>query len=291
MTWALYRWIWQLDGPLYVGAPPAGSLNRARLYVPARALWGAVTAELARLEGTDLPKYDAVGSEVREQTRFTYLYPAEHSEKGWHTWLPEYREGDGRVWLPDSGVHRAAAAQTERRFRSRLLSSRPGTAIDPSNDATDEGSMRETECVQMRWRQNDGTVGSAVAMVGFVFTRDETIKRRLDRVEVLFLGGDSRYGLGRMRRIAFEGAEQVFGLSVEGGTQHPQVQARRVLAHAEAATMKGDLECLAGWDYQKLGKVQNVAGPLWTPGSHVTTDVSWALLPNGTWQLAAEPPP
>lgn len=53
MTWALHYWSWQLDGPLYVGAPPAGSLNRARLYVPARALWGAVTAELARLEGTD----------------------------------------------------------------------------------------------------------------------------------------------------------------------------------------------------------------------------------------------
>lgn len=289
MTWALHRWIWELDGSLYVGAPPAGSLNRARLYVPARALWGAVSAELARLEGTDQPKYDAVGSEVREQTRFTYLYPAEHSEKGWHTWLPEYREGDGRVWLPDSGVRRAAGAETERRFRSRLLSTRPGTAIEPSNDAADEGSMRETECVQTRWRQNDGSVGSAVAMVGFVFTRDETIKRRLDRVKVLFLGGDSRYGLGRMRRITFDGAEQVFGLSVERGTQHPQVRTQRVLAHAEATTMRGDLECLAGWDYQKPGKVQKISDPLWMPGSEGTSDAAWSLVPDGTWKLEERP--
>lgn len=127
-------------------------------------------------------------------------------------------------------------------------------------------------------------------MVGFVFTRDETIKRRLDRVEVLFLGGDSRYGLGRMRRIAFDGAEQVFGLSVEAGAQHPAVRARRVLAHAEATTMRGDLECLAGWDYQKPGNVQKVADPLWIPGSEGTGDAAWSLLPDGTWKLAERPP-
>ncbi|GIW70798.1 MAG: hypothetical protein KatS3mg102_0340 [Planctomycetota bacterium] len=48
MSWSLFRWTWQLESPLYVGMPPAGSLNRCRLYVPARALWGAVTAEIAR---------------------------------------------------------------------------------------------------------------------------------------------------------------------------------------------------------------------------------------------------
>ena len=290
MTWALHRWIWQLDGPLYVGAPPAGSLNRARLYVPARTLWGAVTAELARLEGADheMPKYETVGTEVLEQTRCTYLYPAERCESEWHAWLPEYREGKGLVLHPEPGVHRASAAQTERRFRSRLLSIRPGTAIDPSNDAADEGSLRETECIQTRWRQNGGSVGSPVVMVGFVFTKDENFRRRLERIGTLFLGGDTRYGLGRVDRVAFEPAEQLFGLQVDRRSTTLRVRSSRALAHADAPSLRGDMECLGGWDYQKLGKIRRIVGPLWTPGSVTVAGdiVSWDLRKDGIWQIA-----
>jgi hypothetical protein len=68
VSWALFRWVWQLEGPLHVGMPPAGSINRTRLYVPARALWGALTAELARGEtspGKD-PEYQAFGAGLSE---------------------------------------------------------------------------------------------------------------------------------------------------------------------------------------------------------------------------------
>jgi len=48
MSWTLYRWVWRLEAPLFLGMPPSGSLNRCRLYVPACNLWGALTAELAQ---------------------------------------------------------------------------------------------------------------------------------------------------------------------------------------------------------------------------------------------------
>ena len=53
MSWSLQRWTWLLESPLFVGTTPAGSLNRCRLYVPARALWGAMTAELSRRQAAD----------------------------------------------------------------------------------------------------------------------------------------------------------------------------------------------------------------------------------------------
>ncbi len=62
MSWTLYRWTWRLESPLFVGAPPAGSLNRCRLYVPSRALWGALTAELARRRANASPSYETEGT-------------------------------------------------------------------------------------------------------------------------------------------------------------------------------------------------------------------------------------
>lgn len=56
MTWSLFRWVWRLEAPLHVGIPPAGSLDRCRLYLPARNLWAALTAALARQEMGDTPK-------------------------------------------------------------------------------------------------------------------------------------------------------------------------------------------------------------------------------------------
>ena len=291
MTWALHRWIWRLDGPLYVGAPPAGSLNRARLYVPARALWGSLTAELSRLESADdaSPKYDAVGAEIREQMRFTYLYPAEQNGNDWHAWLPEYRSSLGLVWVPEAGAYHSEVL-ADRRFRCRLLSTRPGTAIDPSSDAADEGALRETECIQTCWRASDGSSGSPVAMVGFVFVQDEAIRRRLETIETLFVGGDTRYGLGRLDRVAFEPAEQLFGMQVDQGSETPHVRSFRVLAHAEGSSLKGEMESLVGWDYQRPGKVQEISGPLWRPGSVTLSGdlVTWALRSDGAWQLSRD---
>jgi hypothetical protein len=79
VNWRLFRWVWQLEAPLHVGMPPSGSLNRCRLYVPARALWGALTAEVARRAGNDFPSYAGGWAGHPGDARLTYLYPAEDS--------------------------------------------------------------------------------------------------------------------------------------------------------------------------------------------------------------------
>jgi hypothetical protein len=56
---------------------PGRALNRCRLYLPARAMHGAVTSELARLNGEEkakFPDYGKFGKEVGENCRFTYLF-------------------------------------------------------------------------------------------------------------------------------------------------------------------------------------------------------------------------
>jgi len=165
VSWTLYRWTWRLEAPLFVGAPPAGSLNRCRLYVPSRALWGGLTAERARRRGNSFPRYETEGTTLHENARFTYLFPAECDGKHWRAWLPRYEALDGLVWRREDRQDIEERQLTDRQMRRRLLDTRPSTAIDPDSDSAEEGSLRETECVLPRWRD----IESPVAFVGYVF--------------------------------------------------------------------------------------------------------------------------
>ena len=288
MSWTLYRWTWRLEAPLFVGAPPAGSLNRCRLYVPSRALWGALTAELARRRENGFPNYQNEGTILRENSRFTYLFPAECAGKHWRAWLPQYELRSGLVWRREDRQD-GERDLADRQMRLRLMDARPGTAIDPDSDSAEEGSLRETECVLPLWRNN----GSPVAFAGYVFLKNDVAELR--DITVLFLGGDTRYGLGRLRSVGeWTSASDVFGAQVDLNQGAPSVRSNRLLAHthqdAGGPEIIGSQESLAGWDRTKAVSFQSLSEtPLWTPGSRIRNDgqaKDWEISEDGAWQLA-----
>ncbi len=282
MSWQLYRWTWLLEAPLHIGSAPAGSLNRCRLYVPARAVWGAVTAELATRKEQGLPDYKGVGQALQDGARFTYLFPAERAGEQWRAWLPRYGVGHGLVWRREDRGD-AAHDIPEREMRMRLLGTRPATAIDPSSDVAAEGSLRETECVNICWRDESGKAGAPLAFAGYVAQRGDGSQPT--ELEAVMVGGDTRYGLGRMRRVAVEPASKVFGRSVQLDDNDPLVKSDVVFAHADAADtrLSGEQEAIGGWDYGASG-VQRIAGAVWTPGSLTETTEGWIIEPGGLWR-------
>jgi hypothetical protein len=292
VSWRLLRWAWRLEAPVHVGMPPSGSLNRCRLYVPARTLWGALTAELARRTGNDFPCYAEVGQAIRGNARLTYLYPAEESGGQWRAWLPRYESGQGLVWQREDDGN--SGGLPDRTMRPRLLVTRAGTAIDPVSDAAAEGSLRETECVGQYWRTPTGDV-KPVGLVGYLLVREGSlIQEALLEIRELFLGGDTRYGLGRVRRVTLQPTSQVFGIVPEPDGADPWLTTERVLAHAsapeEAAILSGDLEALAWWDE---GQLQ--AGPggqwYWRPGSVAPGPVRWRIEESGLWRFVVDGEP
>ncbi len=301
MSWSLYRWTWLLESPLYVGATPAGSLNRCRLYISARTLWAALTAELARQEHPEtagkLPEYQRVGEELKENFRFTYLYPAENVRGTWRAWLPRYESGEGLVWRRED--HKPSHdAVPNRDFRLRLLHTRARTAIDPLTDAAAEGALRETECVQTRWRDDKGRETGPVAFTGFVLTSSSGGRNginRLERVRSLFIGGDTRYGLGRLGLIdSPQGASKIFSLEVGLDGEDPVVYGPYVLAHTTAhGNMSGAMELLVGWDAGKRTALGTDGNPLWTPGSLFAgpSDTAFRIDKVGIWHLEKEDAP
>lgn len=289
MSWSLHRWTWRLANPLFIGATPSGALNRCRVYVPARQLWGALTAELARQEAQHDPDYRKVGDHLREHVRFSYLYPAEHVGSPWLAWLPRYRAGEGLSWVREGSND----AVVDRRFRRRLLWTRPGTAVDPDSDSALDRSLRETECVQTSWRNEEGSSGGPVAMVGYVLCRqDAGLSNRVSTVTTLFIGGDTRYGLGRTELASMDPATAMFDASVELDRDEPCIITDRLLAHAhpaEEVTLCGNQEAVGGWDMTRQRSDRRTSGPVWMPGSTCQHRCRWDLLESGMLRLAGGP--
>jgi hypothetical protein len=286
MSWSLHRWVWLIEAPLFVGAPPAGSLNRCRPYVLARGIWGALTSESAQARAIGFPDYRQQGESLRDRARFTYLYPAARVKGAWLAWLPEYVPGPGLVWRQEDYTTTSNGAVPDRQFRRWLIDARPGTAIDADSDTAAEATLRETECVMTHWRPGSPTGRDPVSLAGYVFLKDIQVAD-LDASTTLFVGGDTRYGLGRIRRIKLAKADTVFGARtvLDGGD--PVVVGPRVLGHGMSARqLQGAQEALTTWDRTADDPLIPISKPRWAPGSRSPGDVAWRIDREGTWHEA-----
>jgi len=287
MGWQLYRWVWELRSPLHIGMPPAGMLNRCRLYIPARVLWGALTAELARvLKGNSFPDYLKVGETLQKKLRLTYLFPATYQNGAWWAWLPFYEQAQGLMWYLENKIGQSGFP--DRIFRRRLLGTLPGTAIDPHTDTAAEGTLRELECIMTHWRPINDQKSGPVAMVGYVLIKEWPFPATsLEEIRELHLGADTRYGLGRLHRVEeWVKAEDIFGLPVEINCEAPLVKASFTLGHAYALTLNGALELIFGWDWGKGLSHYGGKSILWVPGSSSTEENSWQINEWGIWTIA-----
>lgn len=277
MTWEMYRWVWQLRSPLHIGHTPAGALNRTRLYIPARNMWAALTAEIARQRaGSSFPNYEDIGRELQEHARFTYLFPAEQVNSRWYAWLPRYEEDDGLRWRREDGKD-----EPDRHFRRRLLHTRPSTAIASGSGAAEEGTLREVECIATHWKPEQGQAHSApspVAFVGYVFLKNtlpQHLQNALKNVREVFVGGETRYGFGHLVLVPcsdqkpWEQAQECFGYEVElNGDMPAVVTPSYLVAHGmlPSENAKGDREAIFQWNWQ-MPQTSNQL--YWQPGTQI----------------------
>ncbi|MEA3385217.1 MAG: hypothetical protein U9Q89_01990 [Thermodesulfobacteriota bacterium] len=288
MTWTLHRWVWRLEAPLFIGMPPAGTLNRCRLYIPARAFHGAVTAEIARSRnGDSFPDYGKLGWEIGLNCRFTYLYPAEKIGDNYVVWLPKYLKDKGLCWSSPNSREDPSEDCT---FRHRLLNSRSGTAIEPATDSSSEGTLRETECINPWWRDSSCCQAkpNPVFLLGYVFLRNNGFRRQLENIDTVFVGGDTRYGLGKTRLEQWDDLSadlSVFGKPVCLDNNDPEIHSNSVWGHAPAGGefpingIRGMKELLGGWEQgnQRKGCLT------WAPGSSLDSSVLWFVNTYGHW--------
>jgi len=229
-----------------------------------------------------LPDYGGIGRNLREQARFSYLYPAEWMKSSWEPWLPYYEQERGLVWKRQDGGDPLPYGH----FRQRLLATHPGTAIDPASDIAAEGTLHEFEYVLPRWRHN----GAPVAFVGYVFVREGScFQETLRDVGELWIGGEGRYGFGRLRQATElkDDMSDCFGVRLDLNREDPIVQnSSFVWAHAlprPDSIKAGAWEVVLGWDRGSLFSVA-LEGPCWAPGSRSVETASFRILDSGFWE-------
>lgn len=284
MAWTLYHWIWKLESPLYIGWHPSGALNRCRLYVPARTMWGATTAEIARKTfANNMEIYKMTGEDVNKNCRFTYLYPAEKKGEHYLTWLPKYEKDKGLIYVK----YNTGEEITEREFKKRLLITRAGTAVSPDTDSALDASLHETECMNQWWRCSENTYApKPVYLVGYVFINNsstEITKEKLQNNTTLFIGGDTRYGLGKISLVGstLEKQGDVWGSKIKEDTDDPVVTSSTLYWHHStddfdntSEEIIGEQELVRGWDHNSKSSepIQT-----WKPGSNLATAKPWKI--------------
>jgi len=305
MSWSVYFWVWRLEEPVYIGMPPAKSLSRCRLYVPARVMHGAITAELARVSFDENPRslsgpdYGKFGREIGISCRFTYLYPAIKTENHFIPWLPKYimattdhrnrfevRES-GLYWYRDTPIN--GLSQSDRDFRRCVMDTLASTAVASENDAAFDGALHEIEYINTKWRRYDKKEGaSQVYFVGYVFLKNNAFLQKIQTVETLWIGGDSRYGLGKIRRTVWEEPHDnihIFGVTVDLDACAPVVKTNHILAHAYSDLhLYGMKELVGGWNIKGPWLHPKQELPAWSPGSLSSEEQSWMIDTYGFWR-------
>ena len=273
-----------------------GYIKLTRPYIPGQAIWGAATALLTRMYGSGTLDYQRFGEFVKNNSIFSYFYPTLDLDK--EPLSPRFTE-NGLMYGP----------YNEADFQKIFIGSTTQTAVDPdSNTATDE-SLHESEYIRPKVTiDTDGP--RDVYFIGYLFINekkttledgktiswtggDYDLKKAL---KTLFIGGDIKYGWGRLRwceGLSGREEKQVFGYpfttSIEGVkliiTGGAPIPAHYIINENREYKVKGDIEPLVGRRYSTSdrGSGQDLvsSGYSWVPGSIVQDEAELTVRPYG----------
>lgn len=276
--WMAYRITLKLLSPMHIGWRKVGNLQQTRLYVPARTMWGALTARLTRETGTQ--DYKEIGRQVSGGFRFSYFYFTDQAE----TDLNCINSTGGWPW--SVGDHEKGNTGL---FDWRFLNSYASSPIT-KQQVTEEGGLHETEHIMPFTRE-----GKQVYLTGWVFEHNALSQNISNWQEILSriqLGSERSYGWGRVSLVADpEEKHEMFGAELELKNDDPEViipENAFITSHASLSNENfiGKAEMLAGRltsDASRYGHDFAPLMPCWVPGTLVTKEKRFAIGPDGIW--------
>ena len=268
VSWNCNRVSLRMVSPIHVGWRSFGNVKTTRPYVTGRALWGALTARLAR-DYPSLGGYQEAGDRVQQDLAFSYFYPSVSADVV-NQWPWD--------WFA---------------FSSRFLGSYASTALADGRSKED-GSLHETEFIM------PNASGDPVFLNGYVFERSGAGLPWRGTLGDMQLGGERGYGWGRVAAGGPPiGCDSVFGMAVKLDGERPVVQWQPEAA--ATAHVRGDAPWHVDGAVEPLvGRITNPARGVpgvehssavvcWIPGSKLreADGVECAIGPHGVWMLPA----
>lgn len=290
MTWHPFRLTYQLLGPLHIGYHKVGNVQRTRYYIPARNLWGSVTERLTRsgfhTRNAAEGDYRRIGEWVQQHLAFSYFFVTDDRDNLLH---PRYDE---------KGLSYGSLLESE--FERRFVSAHVTTALDARTRSAHTGSVHEVEFLAAHDEQ-----GRRTEVAGWVLLDDEATTELVEggwreRLSHLQVGGERRYGYGRLRLATNGWAETrtlLVGYDLKPHLERPQILVdadEPLLAHtlAQNVQARGMIEPLVGretrGDSDSFGRALTRGRVCWVPGSVLLEEQPMVVESTGVWRRASE---
>lgn len=295
MSWQAFQLTFRLESPLHSGYGKMGNIQRTRLYVTGRMLWGALTSTITRLK--ESPDYVKVGEMVKEYLRTSYLFPC-LDQKGEQLILPRVLDNRSSYLVKGKDVN---ASMVER----WLVTSYASTAIDTTKLAAEEGSLHEVELISHRFLCNSCengmqiNAGDPVYLSGVLFLADNApdeiknfLKPALNHLQV---GGERSYGFGLLiLPDEPRPTDSLFGYTLTLSAHDPEVTVNKgepLPAHViveDDLDLQGVIEPFLGRETMndgRFGKNLSKAEACWIPGTTTQESRTFCIKEKGLWQI------
>jgi hypothetical protein len=213
MSWRCFQLTFELVSPLHVGYHKVGSVQRTRYYIPARNTIAAYAERLVRT-GHRGGSYSDSLAWVRQHLALTYLFICAAEE----ILNPRYT---------DDGLGYGTGTLKTHEFESRYVRAHVTTAVEPSAGSAQYESLHEVEFISP-YALNGVASPQRTQVKGHVFMDDEAFRilshdsvatSWLDEIQV---GGERRYGFGRLRLVLSTPSEGVLGCTLRSDEARPR---------------------------------------------------------------------
>jgi hypothetical protein len=312
--WKAHFLILQLESGLHMGYLKLGNIQRTRLYITGRSIWGALTARLTRL--SDRYDYGKTGEMVNEHLAWSYFFPAlKYKNDEILGLLPFYKVTGLYYKLVNLKNGETLDNLEARQVEQALLYSVNSTALDYINRTAQDQSLHEVEFISPRLLTSllTGQIqkGSPVYFCGYVFSTKDAesniyVKDWKEAFKFLQFGGERSYGGGLMTIANSSSIKEVlssekfFGYDLDLNQFRPVISVAAqcpIMAHHYSANSdqgwKGELEAVIGRETvatnSKFGEVvkmafTNVNNPVcYVPGSWTDQKQIFQLGEMGAW--------
>ncbi len=284
MGWKAYRLVYQAKSPIHIGWHTLGYIKLTRYYITGRNMWGAMTANIVRtLYGHD--DYHGVGELLKKNILISYFYPAIDDFR--NPLLPNFQ---------NDGLHYGGYPVSD--FERLFIRSYGQTAVLPESNTAEDQSLHESDFISHYVEEENTKKRRNVYFVGYIFIHNNahykgalTLEKIESAVTEIFVGGDRKYGWGRLSLETGKKDEaednKVFGHQLDTQKDSLQItilENKGIPAHLELKAegnikIKGDIEPLLGLEWgtsSKIGAGQKIseAKICWMPGSVIENKIT-----------------
>ncbi|NSW90417.1 MAG: hypothetical protein HPY74_07030 [Firmicutes bacterium] len=172
--------------PIHIGKYNYGVISESRIFIPGYTMWGALVNAYSLKNGATEEVYNDA------EKKFEYIscfYPVFDN----NIFLPEFCKG--KLYYID---HANEKRYTEAELRAKLTDTYISTAIMPITRTSKDESLHEIEVILNKSKDNKDNVKN-LNWKGVIGLSDVSYEKFLHEGLEIFVGGDVRYGLGRLR--------------------------------------------------------------------------------------------